>query len=345
MRSTLILAGALLITTALPATAQMTTRLSKSTGNINGNLSSVVSASCLSGDSRYVVYQSDAYNLVSGDSNGALDIFLRDRLLGVTTRISVDSSGQQANDSSRVAYISQDGRWVTFESSATNLVTGDTNAVKDIFIRDLVQGTTERISLAWNGAQADGDSAYANPSAAGNLVVFHSSATNLVPADTNGVRDVFLRDRDASTTECVSRGALGLGNADSSYGAVSADGRLVVFSSEASNLVVGDSNQYADIFLRDRVIGTTVRISIGPSGEEADGDSQFPLVTPDGRFVLFNSHANNLVANDTNSSFDQDVFVRDLQAGTTERVNVGPAGQQGFGAAGGVAITPEGRYV
>lgn len=179
--------------------------------------------------------------------------------------------------------------------------------------------TTSRVSVSSSGAQGFRSSEGAALSGEGRYVAFASLARNLVPGDTNLVEDVFVRDRLAGVTSRVSVGPGGRqANGASSIPSISADGRYVAFMSDASNLVAGDTNHAADIFVRDRVAGTTRRVSIGQGGQQANGASSFPALSGDGLHVAFQSAASNLVPGDTNGTFD--IFVRDLLAGTTQRV-------------------------
>lgn len=207
---------------------------------------------------RYVVFWSSAANLVRRDTNGLVDVFVRDVRAGTTTRVSVSDTEAQASSAtptfgSSYPGISADGRWVTFVSGASNLVRGDTNVVEDAFVRDRRRGTTTRISVSTRRAQADGYSYQTKINASGRYVVFGSAASNLVPGDTNAEQDVFVHDlRTGRTTResVTARGAQA--NSACLEPAISADGRHVGFMSWASNLVPGDTNEAADVFVRDR---------------------------------------------------------------------------------------------
>ena len=252
-----------------------------------------------------------------GDTNGVGDIFVRDRLLGRTERVSVSSRGEQGDDilSYVAATISARGRFVAFSSYASNLVPGDTNGFADVFVRDRKNGTTERVSVSSRGAQGDGRSDGGWITGDGRFVAFYSEAANLVPGDTDGVGDIFVRDRQNGTTERVSVSSHGRQANDASYLAaanrvIALDGRFVVFESDATNLVPGDTNRRRDIFVRDRELGTTERVSVASSGVQADGESSWGVISGgNGLFVAFNSVASDLVPGDTNRRFD--VFVRD----------------------------------
>jgi Tol biopolymer transport system component len=291
----------------------------------------------ISADGRFVAFSSLATNLVAGDTNGTTDVFVHDRLTGLTERVSVGAAGVEGNDPSTAYSISADGRFVGIYSWASNLVAGDTNSAPDCFVRDCQGGTTERASVSSNGSQAAGSSGAVVVSAEGRFVAFGSHATNLVAGDTNGTWDIFVRDRQNGTTERVSVASGGAQGNGSSYGtgdlrlnpSISSDGRFVAFCSAASNLCPGDTNGSLDVFVHDRLSGITERVSVDSAGVEADGASSAPALSPDGRYVAFDSQATNLVAGDTNGH--RDVFVHDRLAGTTERLSVDAAGVQGDG--------------
>jgi hypothetical protein len=212
----------------------------------------------ISADGRYVVFWSNATNLVAGDTNGFSDVFVHDMLLGITTRVSVSSSGVQGNWDSGIGVvsISSDGRYVAFTSKAVNLVSGDDNAKEDVFVHDMLSGTTERVSVDSSGAQCHGDNSQPSISADGRFVAFFSNASDLVPGDVIGTYDVFVHDRVSGATTCVSVDPNGVPGNGSNFlpltCAVSADGRYTAFASDASNLVSGDTNGISDVFLRDR---------------------------------------------------------------------------------------------
>jgi Tol biopolymer transport system component len=276
----------------------------------------------ISADGRFVVFSSFASNLVAGDTNGAQDVFVRDRVAQVTRRVSVGPAGQQTNGNSFEPAISADGRFVAFRSLASNLVAGDTNGSYDVFVRDRMAQLTRRVSVGPGGQQANDYSVSPAISAHGRFVTFFSLASNLVAGDTNNADDVFVRDRVAQLTQRVSVGPGGQqANDNSFFPAISADGRFVAFFSGAGTLVAGDSNNADDVFVRDRVAQLTLRVSVGPAGQQTNGNSFDPAISAHGRFVGFTSDASNLVAGDTNGA--QDVFVRDRKAHVTRRVSVG----------------------
>ncbi len=254
--------------------------------------------SAISDDGRYVAYESTADNLVSGDTNELKDIFVYDRIEKTTQRINLAANGTQANGSSDLGNLSDDGRYISYTSDASNLVPDDTNGQSDIFVYDLIDKTTERISLATIGTQGNGDSTSSSISSNGRYIAYESNASNLVPGDTNGQSDIFIYDRLTLITERVDLGDDGTqSNGDSSDASISDDGLYVAFLSEANNLVSDNSNSQFNLFLRDRLEQTTISL---------DGDS-FPTISGNGQNVLFTSSLDTLVANDTNDTGD--VFV------------------------------------
>ena len=357
------------------------------------------SGSSVSDDGRFVAFGSWADNLVPNDTNGTEDIFVRDRQTGVTERVSVSSSGLQGNDQSLNAVISGNGRFVVFSSGASNLVLGDTNQAEDVFVRDMQNQQTTRVSVSSLGVQASSLSTQPDISPDGRFVVFQSSDQTLVSGLSGNGPFVFLRDRATDSTELVSRTSLGVpvtgtepsvsgdggfvafvsGSAafDSrdtndeddiyvwqrSNGSIrrvsvnsagtegilggawsptlSADGRYVAFVSGAYGL--GEVNSVADVFVHDLSTGETRPMSITFNGSQVAGHSDFPSISADGRYVLFYSVAGNLVNGDTD--LIADIFVRDRALGVTERLSVPPAG--GVGGAGPVStgLSGDGRFV
>jgi Tol biopolymer transport system component len=263
---------------------------------------------------------------------------------GATTRVSVSTGGGQADGRSFVPALSGDGRYAAFYSDASNLVTGDTNVARDVFVRDLQTGQTTRVSVSSAGAQANGDSFAPAISLDGRIVAFASVASNLVDGDTNNANDVFVRDRQANMTTRVSVGPGGAqANGGSDEPSLSGDGRLVAFTSAASDLVAGDVNNSRDAFVFDRQSGTTVNVSVDSAGAQANLDSFTPELSANGRFVAFTSFADNLIPLDENKG--SDVFVRDLQASTTSRVSEYTGHFEGDGDSLRPSISADGRFV
>jgi Tol biopolymer transport system component len=361
------------------ASPGITTRVSVAGDEMEGNSSSLFSS--ISGDGRYVAFISQASNLVPNDTNGHVDVFVRDREFGLTERASVSSGYAQGNADSTFEFeapaISADGRYVAFSSAASNLVPGDTNnfcdfngtaPCADIFVRDRYAGTTERVSVDSGGNQAFSNSFNPAISADGRFVTFWSYAWNLVAGDDQlcyfsvggfwyNCGDVFVHDRETGATSRVSVAAGQQANGDSWAPAISADGRFVAFQSNASNLVAegdpmcsldGSPASCTDVFLHDRQTGATSRVSVASAGTEANSNSVAPAISGDGRFVSFSSMADNLVPGDTNE--DIDTFVHDRQTGATERANVDSLGNQansgvGYSNAPPAPLTADGRFV
>ena len=319
-----------------------TERVSVASDGTEGNAASA--GATLSADGRFVAFHSAATNLVAGDTNATNDVFVHDRQTGITERVSVASDGTQGNNASSYPALSADGRFVAFVSFATNLVAGDTNSATDVFVHDRQTGTTERVSVASDGAESNAACLGSALSADGRFVAFQSDATDLVASDTNGTTDVFVHDRQTGMTERVSVASDGTqANNASSYPALSADGRFVAFQSDATNLVAGDTNGATDVFVHDRQTGTTERVSVASGGSQGNGFSAGPVLSADGRLVAFHSTATNLVARDTNGATD--VFVHDRQTGTTERVSVASGGTQGNDSSAGPVLSADGGLV
>lgn len=265
-------------------------------------------APSISGDGRRVAFESDADNLVEGDTNGTGDVFVHDVVTGLTRRLSVEGHGTQTESPSFGAAISADGTSVAFESFSSRLVPDDTNGALDVFVADVATGDISRVSLATGGGQANDRSYSPSISADGRVVAFASFASNLVPGDTNGLLDVFVHRRDQQTTTRLSVGPGGVeGDGLSFAPVVSADGAMVVFSSEASNLVPEDSNGMRDVFVASTTSGVVTRLSRGAANRGGDGPSLGPVLDASGAMVAFASFATNLVPGDTNGQ--SDVFV------------------------------------
>ncbi len=325
----------------------------------------------VSADGDVVVFTSSANNLVAGDTNGVTDIFVRFISAGVTKRVSVDGA-TQANGQSYSAIISPDGGFVTFHTLATNLGSLDDNnfyceqdyyqpydyneQCYDVFVYYLTSDTLQPVSMASNGIETPNNYSNANDilQINGNVfVLFTSPADDIVPGDTNGYLDVFLRNAATGEVYLVSRNTAGAqGNGYSGGARLSTDGTnlYVVFYSSANNLVAGDTNGKDDIFLRTIPLtninsGTTVRVSLatGAAGAQANNSSYAPSVSDNGRYVVFQSVATNLVAGDTNAV--NDIFLRDMQTNTTTRISVSATKVQANGVSDGGYISGNGLYI
>ena len=300
-------------------------------------LSAGAAADChnpgVSADGRFVVFVSAADNLVTNDSNGALDVFVRDRQLGRTILVSVNSAGTQSGDNaSHSPTISANGQFVVFESSASNLVTNDNNNAADVFVRDLVAGTTTLVSVNTSGVSPGNlESTAPTITPDGRYVLFSSRASNLATSDFNNAADLFVRDLVLGTTKLVTRNYL---NSASFAGTsvtwdgsrqISDDGRWVAFHSAASNLVQSDTNGKSDVFVRDLQASTNAVASVNTAGTGlGNGNSQSASMDATGGYVAFQSASSNLSPYDTNVNFD--VFRRNLVARTTRLASVNTNG-------------------
>jgi len=309
-------------------TARITERVSVSSSGVEADRESAHPS--ISADGRFVVFESQATNLVPNDRNQRSDIFVRDRLTGFTERVSIGNSGAEANSSSYFPSISADGLTVAFQSAASNLVADDKNNSDDVFVYDRATKMTERVSLSSAGAEADASSSDGAISANGSVVVFVSKARNLIPADTNRADDTFVHDRATGTTERVSVDTFGNeSDGPSDEPSISADGAIIVFSADATNLVENDTNGVDDIFVHDRKTGVTIRVSVDSAGAQGKGASLGPSVSSDGSSVGFDSRAYNLVSDDTNGV--DDVFVHDLCSADATWSNYGDGFPGRFG--------------
>ena len=320
-----------------------TVRVSVGPSGAQANGSSIRPA--ISADGRMVAFASVATNLVSGDTNGRPDIFVRDRASSTTHRVSVSSSGAQANSGSYTPALSADGRYVVFTTAASNLFPGDVNGFGiDVVLHDRQTQATTSIPAV---VPPSGAAYFPAISGDGRFVAFSSVSPDLFPNDSNSAFDAFLYDRETGQLVCVSRGTAGEpGNGASSPVSLSADGRFVGFASRASNLIAGDSNGRSDIFRYDRLTGRLERVSLAATGDQGGGDSFTPSLSGDGQLIAFSSTATDLVADDANGVMD--AFVHSAAGYTVEgQVVVGgaPAAGVSVSAAGRRALTgSDGRY-
>jgi Tol biopolymer transport system component len=342
-----VAAGTLLPSAAAPAWAGTTELVSISSSGVPGNRQSRDVA--ISAHGRFIAFSSNADNLVPDDLNATTDIFVRDRTRGTTERVSVSSTGEAGDLFSGGPSISTDGgRFVTFWSMASNLVPGDTNNAGDVFVHDRKLGTTELVSVSPTGEPGNDDSGSEirgqSISADGRFIAFVSGASNI--ASGRGV--IVVRDRKLRTSKRIGRPL----NREpvsgfTSLGAISANGRFVTFNSSLSNLVVGDTNNTHDVFVHDRKLGITERVSVSSTGEQGNDSSFAHDISANGRFVTFVSEADNLVNGTTGrcNSFVQCVFVRDRKLGTTELVSVSPTGAPANRLSSNPSISADGRLV
>ena len=301
----------------------------------------------ISADGRIVAFTSNA-SLVPEDDNRAMDVYVRDTVTGTTELVSESFGGGVTQEEYKYSYaptVSADGRFVTFLSYVRDLTEATSNTIwQQVYVRDLAADTTELISVNQSGGFTDNANLLPAISADGRYVAFQSYG-KLVPGDTDSLSDIYLRDRETDTTTRVS-GPAPDGNSASPE--ISADGSHVVFTSGATNLAGEDSNGFNDIFVWERATGEIEMVSLNSDEEQAELGSTFPDISGDGRYVSFNTKSDNLVPNDTNGVQNAleagDVFVRDREAGTTERVSVESTGAQRNNSFGGV-ISADGRYV
>jgi surface antigen len=323
-----------------------TTLVSRATGTVG--LKDHSFAPTVSSGGRYIAFESQTSKLDPADSDILGDVFVRDVQAGTTTLVSraTGAAGVKGNGSSSRPAISDDGRYVTFESTASNLDPADPDDIGDVFVRDLEAGTTMLVSGATGTAGVKGASSSSAISGDGRYVTFESTASNLDPADTDRTRDVFVRDVQAGTTMLVSgaTAAAGVKGASSSP-AISGNGRYVTFESTASNLDPADSDDVGDVFVRDLEAGTTMLVSGATGTAGVKRASSSPAISGDGRYVAFSSGGSNLDPADNDTM--RDVFVRDVQAGTTTLVSraTGTTGIKGDGPSYSPAISGDGRYV
>lgn len=339
--------GAVLVTGA-PGTNVTSVVSVDSAGAFHG--SGVTTATpAVSADGRYVAFSSVA-SITGGDNAHHANVFLRDRQTGVTTLVSTPGAGVYGNDDSLNPSISADGRFIAFDSKASNLLGGDTNIRWDVYVYDISGGG---LYLASAGTGPEGvqskDSTLPVISADGRYVAFLSNSEDLVAAETNLFHGIYVRDTTTNITTRVSQASDGgLLLADITHGpSISADGRYIGYATDASNVVVNDSNGFSDGFVFDLTTATTTRtttrVSLGQGGVQGNGASQVPVFSADGRYAAFQSDAANLVSGDTNAKAD--IFVRDLVGGTTTRVSVTDNGSQASDASTGPFLSADGTRV
>ncbi|HEX5221085.1 MAG TPA: hypothetical protein VFZ59_16090 [Verrucomicrobiae bacterium] len=315
---------------------------------VSGNLSNLVTTGSLStrpvidATGRYVVFVSSAANLVTNSLSGLWHVYVRDLLTATPTLVNATTNEMGTSVSaSTVATLSANGRLVAFESVDGGLVPNDHNRSLDVFVRDLDANTNELISAhhaTLPSASASGPSLLSEfaASADGRFVAFASEVDDPAMGDTNGYRDVFVRDLAHGTNLLVSVTPWGMtGNGSSSEPAISGDGRYVAFASAATNLALGDTNGMTDVFVRDLQTGITVLASAKPSGGSANSNAYSPVLNADGRWLMFRSQARDLVSG--NFSSRQNLFLRDMQTTTTWALTTGGVYAE--------AMTPDGRFV
>ena len=300
-------------------------------------------APSVTSNSRFIVFESDATDLVAGDSNGFTDIFRFDRTTSTTIRVSVTNGGGEADQRSTVADVSDDGRFIVFASTAQNLTSEtDTNGLNDIFLRDTLNNTTTLISKSIGGTTGNGASLKPVISDDGTVIAYESLASDILAADADTTSDVYRYIVASGTTELVSTGASGKGSAKSQEASLSFNGQIIAFSSDAFNLGGPLTDRNRDAFYRNFNTGTTIAITTGAS-DPGFTDSQQPYVSGDGSTIIFESFRRNLVANDNNGV--QDVFAYNVNTTAITRVSVSSAGVEGDARSGHPGVSASGRYV
>ncbi len=300
----------------------------------------------VSADGRFVAFHSGATNLVDDDTNARNDVFVYDRMTGDTTLVSVSSTGQQGAENAGYPSISDDGRFIVFNAK-DSLVPEDTNGLQDIYLSEWQIG---EISLITNVSEGDsGDYGAITPVISGNgqFITFVSYDNNLVPDDTNGVRDIFVHDLQTGETKKISEGYNGeQANGLSRSPTISADGQYIVFSSIADNLVLNDTNDTWDIFVYSQQTGEIKRVSVNSEGEQANNASKYrsTSISDDGQYITYASQASNLVSNDINGNIS-DIFIYDQQTGETDLISVSSTGEQADHHSYYSAISGDGRYI
>lgn len=325
------------VVTVAAATRYLTARVSVATGGAESG--GAFSEPALSADGRFVAFEAPSPGLAPGDTNDPHDVFVHDRESGVTERVSIAPDGSQSNQASLGSALSADGRYVVF-TAIYDPPAG--NEHRQVYVRDRLSGETSLISATMDGAPGN-DQSGGRPgiSASGQLVVFGSLATDLVPGDTNDVNDIFVNDRQSGKTRRVSVSTNGTqGDFTSSEAAISADGQFVVFSSFAANLVADDTNHAGDVFIHEMATGQTGRVSAQLEGLYGNLD---PAISADGRWVAFVRHYFGPGPNITEDKIN--IYLVDRHTGNESLISANPAGEVGNSYSYNPAISGDGRYI
>ncbi|MBD2329048.1 Calx-beta domain-containing protein [Alkalinema sp. FACHB-956] len=327
--------------------------VSRTTSGNAGNGAS--STPMISGDSNFIVFTSSSSNLVAGDTNNQADIFLYDRSTGTIQLVS-KVGATLANGASANPVISNDGQYVVFTSTASNLVANDNNNAQDVFLWNRSTGTIQLVSKTVSGSSGNAASANATISANGQYVVFTSTASDLTAGDTNNAQDVFAFNTQTGVVTLLSTGGSGIGDDDSFNPVISDDGRYVAFVSDATNLVANDANGTQDVFRYDLQAASNpvALVSVNTSGTAGVTTGTFttlgsysPTISADGNFIAFVSAASDLTTTTDTNGNAPDVFIRNMQTGQTSLVSVNSAGTGSGNGSGSVnpVISADGRYV
>ena len=361
MKISVILAASLV---ALAATAVPLQLVSERNGAVTPSASAGGDSlmAVLGGNGRYVAFASSANNLALTASNtpfqklgpAPLEVFLRDRVGNTTVLVSVNLAGTGGGDQDAVPVaVSTNGQFVLFESAADDLVASDTNSAADVFVRDVVNGTTTLVSANTNGVSGNGAAYSSAMTPDGRYVAFASAATDLVPGDTNGIPDIFVRDLWSGTTTLVSVGAMsanGYYQSRSDTPAITPDGRYVAFYSSATNLVPGQTSS-GDVFQRDLVAGTTTWISVDAQSvyESVTGSTNAAScnlrMSEDGNYIAFETCSNSSIM--TSMKRGPGIILRyDVASGLTDMIDTNAYMPRGwYESVQDLAMTPDGRFV
>jgi Tol biopolymer transport system component len=298
----------------------------------------------LSADGTHVAFNSDASNLVEGDTNGHTDVFVKNLTTGAITRASTATNGTQGDHDSVVPSVSADGSRVAFWSYASNWVAGDTELTADIFVKDLNTGALVLASAAQDGTRGNGTSDWASLSADGTKVAFESQASNLVAGDTEFSMDVFVKDLTTGTVTLASTADDGTkGNGYNGQPSLSADATRVAFESGSTNLDADETDETLDIYVKNLVTGDLVLASDAEGGTNADVQSRTPSLSADGTHVAFYSQASNLVPGDTDTL--PDVLVKNLLTGDLVLASTAEDGTKGNGASYDASLSVDGSRI
>lgn len=306
----------------------------------------VSSATDISFDGRFVGFSSYASNLVPGDQNGHPDGFIRDAKLGVTERVSVTEQGGECNAGSGLVLVSDDGRFVCFSTSATNVVPDDTDDLVDLYMRDRLSGTTTRITQRLPGKPSVWHAQFPDMSADGRFVVFESFDPNFVVGDTNGSFDAFLWDRLSGQIERISLGPNGQQGTNGQSGTpqVSDDGRFVLFGTTVPDWGFPINPAIAQLALRDRLMQTTTLVSVSNSGQPSSGPCGNPDLSGDGRVAVFQANNADLTPESIPSG-GWHIYARDLVKQETTALSLNKDGVQTLALNYDPRVSTDGRLV
>lgn len=317
---------------------QVSPLLTSTTGNGDSYIGAINS------DGTVIAFDSFANNIISDDVGTQGQVYVRLTSTGQVQLVSSNANGVASNQNSRNPSLTSDGQWVAFESNASNLVDTDLNGNYDIFVKNINTGVIERVSTTAVGAEANNSSWDASISGDGRFVAFVSQSSSFDEHDQNGTQDIYVKDRQTGHVIRASTDAMGTdANSFSQMPKISSDGRIVVYSSGASNLALNDTNQSGDIFAKNLVTGALQLVSADTSETAGNNQSLRPSVSSDGRYVVFESDATNLVPDDTNDR--SDIFRKDLLTGQVQRVSTTSNGHQADGASYNATVSSDGRFV